>query len=413
MNTNRGGPVVALDIGASKVCCFIAQHQDGRWKVTGIGNQISGGMKNGNVTDMDTVEASVRAAVDAAERMAEQTVRDVYVSFSGGHQESINYHVDVAINGHAVSERDLDAVRDPGHAPDLGEGREILHILPITYGIDGDDGIMDPRGMYGNNLGVDLHLITNQIAAARNLRIAVEKCHLKVAGFVSSALASGLGSLVEDERNLGVALVDMGGGTTKIGIFHEGTMIHGSSIPVGGAHVSSDIARGLSTSLANAERLKTLYGNVMVAPADDGEMIDVPRMGESGADNIDSIPLSLLSGIIRPRIEETLELVRERIETSGFEKLVGRRVVLTGGAAMLQGMPQLAHQILDKQVRIGRPRGIGGLAEVTSGPAFSACAGLLNYVSRFGTERVAQPAETAPAVQSPLKRAARWLRENF
>jgi len=228
-----------------------------------------------------------------------------------------------------------------------------------------------------------------------------------------SPYASGLASLVEDEMELGVTVIDMGGGTTTIAVFYEHNVIFTDVIPVGGNHVTSDIARGLSTPLAYSERMKTLYGHVIAAPADERELIDVPQVGEDDNAGSQQIPRSLLVGIVQPRVEETLELVRSRLELSGFDKIAGRRVVLTGGACQLPGTRELASTVLDKQVRLGRPTRVSGLAEATAGPAYATCAGLLNYAA---TAEVALPEE---ASQDPrelgglMGRLGGWLREHF
>jgi cell division protein FtsA len=241
----------------------------------------------------------------------------------------------------------------------------------------------------------------------------VGRCHLDVAGIVVGPYAAGLACLVEDEQQLGVTVIDMGGGTTSIGVFFDGNLIFCDTVPVGGAHVTSDIARGLSTPLAHAERMKTLYGHAIRSPADERETIAVPQVGEEEDGQANHVPKSLLVGIIGPRLEETFELVRERLEKSGFDKLAGRRIVLTGGACQLPGTRELAGLILDKQVRVGRPLKIGGLAEATQGSAFSTCAGLLHFAL---SERAEIPRPARGAVESPgglFGRFGLWLKENF
>jgi len=230
---------------------------------------------------------------------------------------------------------------------------------------------------------------------------------------VISPYASALSCLVDDEKDLGVTLVDMGGGTTTIAVFYDGQIVFGDSIPVGGGHVTNDVARGLSTPVVHAERMKILYGSAIPAQSDDNEIIDVPLVGEDNHNHPNHVPRSILTGIIRPRIEETFELVRERLETSGADRVSGRRLVLTGGASQLHGVPEMAGQVLEKQVRVGRPLRISGLAEATSGPAFSTCAGLL----RYGVEKYAGTLNDTPVSDSvPSGRIARfgqWLKESF
>ncbi|GAB4391201.1 MAG: cell division protein FtsA [Kiloniellaceae bacterium] len=415
----KGGIAAALDIGSSKVCCFIARvDDDGQPRVIGIGQQASRGIKGGTIVDMELAEASVLNAVHAAEQMAGTTIDRVVVNLSGGYPASSTVGVEVSLNGHEVGEADLRRALSYGHQTQLqqqddDQGRQMIHSIPTGYSIDGNRGIRDPRGMFGEQLGVHMHIITASAGAVRNVSTCIQRCHLEPAAFVVSPYASGLACLVEDEMELGVTVIDMGGGTTTIAVFYENNVIFTDVIPVGGHHVTSDIARGLSTPLAHSERMKTLYGHVIAAPTDERELIDVPQVGEEENSESQQIPRSLLVGIIQPRVEETLELVRSRLELSGFDKIAGRRVVLTGGACQLPGTRELASTVLDKQVRIGRPTHVGGLAEATAGPAYATCAGLLNYAV---TAEVPMPGETSPEPRELgglMGRLGHWLREHF
>lgn len=413
MAVSRSGLIAALDVGSSKVCCFIARADGGTLRVIGIGHQLSRGLRNGNVIDMDAAEQSIRAAVETAERMCGETIRDVYVSINAGSPQSLTVGVEVAIDGHEVTEHDVGLVLDQGRRHEHPGDREIIHSIPVGYTIDGSRGIKDPRGMACERLGVNMHIITAGAGPLRNLSTCVARGHLRIAGRVVAPFAAGLACLVEDEMDLGVTLIDMGGGTTSLAVFYDGQLVHVDVVPLGGAHVTNDIARGLSTPLAHAERLKTLYGTVLPSPSDDTETIDVPQVGETDEHAHNQVPRSILTGIIKPRLEETIEQVRERLAQSGFEKLAGRRVVLTGGACQLQGVRELSARILDKQVRLGRPIRVGGLAEATGGPAFSACAGLLSYAQQQGAERMIRLPEPEPAPNSAVARIGRWLRANF
>ena len=414
MTLRRNGFVTALDVGTTKICCFIARVEEGeKIRVVGIGHQVSGGLRAGVVVDMEAAEQAIRQAVDCAERMAGETIREVIVNLPGGYPASHTIGVEAAIAGREVNDADLRRVLEIGHEPPAGGDREVIHSIAVGYTIDGSRGIRDPRGMYGDRLGVNMHVITAAVGPKRNLAVCVERCHLSIESMVVSAYASGLACLVEDEKDLGVTLVDMGGGTTTIAVFLDGGLVHIDSVPVGGCHVTNDIARGLSTPTAHAERMKTLYGGALPSPADDREMIDVPQVGESDRLSANHIPRSMLTGIIRPRLEETFELVRERLRSSGFDRIAGRRVVLTGGASQLQGVRELAAQVLDKQVRIGRPLRISGLAEATGGPAFSTGAGLLDYGCRE-TGRALQPLKSPEvAAAAGIAALGRWLKENF
>jgi cell division protein FtsA len=247
----------------------------------------------------------------------------------------------------------------------------------------------------------------------RNIANCVERCHLGVAHMVAAPYASGLSCLVEDEMDLGVTVIDMGGGSTSLAVFYDGEMVFNEVVPVGGGHVSNDIARGLSTTLANAERMKTLYGNALASPADEKEIIDVPLIGESDHEIANHVPRSMLVGIIKPRVEEILELVNDRLQASGFNKVAGRRAVLCGGAAQLAGVQELAARILDKQVRMGKPIRVKGLADATDGPAFTTAAGLLSFAVRERFDDNVKMSVVEKQPKSRLLKVGNWFKENF
>jgi len=410
----RNGIIAALDIGSSKVCCFIARIEGGnQLRVVGIGHQQSSGIKGGNIVDMEAAEHALSSAVNAAEQMCGERVEEIVVGVGGGYPASHTFGVEVAIGGHEVADKDIRRVLSQVHLPAETSDRELIHTMPIGYSIDGRAGVRDPRGMYGERLGVDVHLVTAASGAMRNLGICVKRAHLEIADRCVTSFAAGLASLVQDEMDLGVTLIDMGGGTTSIAVFYDGNLIYTDSIPVGGNHVTHDIARGLSTPVADAERMKILYGRSVSKPNDEYEIIDVPLIGEQEHTEPNHVPRSILVGIIRPRIEETFELVRGRLEASGVDKLTGRRIVLTGGASQLDGIAESAAQILNKQVRNGRPVRVTGLAEATGGPAFSACAGLLTYALRAQSSGTAASVPGAESEASRFGRLGSWLRENF
>ncbi len=423
MRRSLGGPrndlMAGLDIGSSKICCFIAHNDEGAVpRVIGIGQQASRGMKSGAVVDMAAVESAILHSVHAAEQMAGETIERIIVNLSGGHPASSSIGVQIAVGGHEVGDADLRRAFEHGReATGLNgqaeTGRRLIHTIPVGYNIDGSRGIRDPRGMYGQELGVDIHIVTASSGPVQNLTACIQRCHLEIEGFVVSPYASGLASLVEDEMELGVTVIDMGGGTTTIAVFYEGNVIYTDVVPVGGLHVTNDIARGLSTGVAQAERLKTLYGHALSGGTDERETIDVPQVGEDERIQTYQVPRSLLVGIIRPRLEETFELVRSHLEVSGFDKIAGRRVVLTGGASQLPGTAELAALTLDKQIRIGRPTRIAGLAEATSGPAYATCAGLLNYAQSVDETA---PLRTRAKTGEPdglMGRFGHWFREHF
>ena len=409
----HGSVVAALDIGTTKVCCFIARVEPEKPQVIGIGHQISRGLRNGTIVDLEAAGASIVNAVHAAEEMAKETIEQVVTNLSGGFSASRIIKAEIGIAGREVGEAELQRVLNQGYLLREPGDRQIIHSVPVGFSIDDSRGIRDPRGMYGERLGVNMNVVTAGAGGVRNHTAAIGRSHLDVEALVVSPYAAGLSCLVEDEIGLGVTVIDMGGGTTTIGVFFDGNLIFADSVPVGGCHVTNDIARGLSTPVAHAERLKTLFGTAVSASTDEREMIAVPQIGEEEEGHVNHVPKSLLVGIIAPRIEETFELVRNRLEASGFDKIAGRRVVLTGGACQLHGAREFAGLILDKQVRLGRPQRVAGLAEATGGPAFSAAAGLLHFA-------MSQRAETPHAARAPvgppngvIGRLSHWLRENI
>lgn len=414
MAKTRTGLIAALDVGSSKVCCLVAQvHGDGAIRVVGTGHHASKGVRSGAIVDMEGARHSILTAVSAAEQLAGERIHNVVISVSCANLASQTFAVEVPVAGREVGEADLRRALAQGNGYEQSPDRTLLHCIPVAYRLDATRGIRDPRGMFGERLGIDMHLVTAHAGTLRNLLTCVEQCHLDIETAVAAPYASGLACLVEDEVDLGVTLVDMGGGTTTIAVFYDGEMIHADSIAVGGQHVTSDIARGLSTPLVHAERMKTLYGSAISSPSDERELIDVPLVGEETHTQANHVPRSILVGIIRPRLEETFELVRSRLEMAGMDRFSGRRMVLTGGASQLQGVRELATLILEKQVRMGRPLKIGGLAESTSGPAFSTCAGLLRYAVDKQAEAAARAEPAGMGAGRPLGRLGQWLRENF
>ncbi len=411
----RSGLVAALDLGSTKACCLIARpHSNGELDVVGIGHQVSRGLRAGSIIDMDMTEATIRATVSAAEQMAGENIRNVIVNVSCGAPRSRLIAYGVSIAGHEICDADLRRLLEPASLPESErQGRDILHAIPVGYSIDGNRGVRDPRGLHGQRLGVNMHVISAEKDPLNNLETGVARCHLDLAGKVTSPYSSALACLSEDEIGLGVTCIDMGGGTTSVAIFFDGELVHTDSIPIGGSHVTNDIARGLSTPLTHAERMKTLYGSAIPSPADDREIIKTPLIGEEDSGETSQVPRSVLIGIIRPRIEEIFEMTRNRLEESGFDKIMGSRLVLTGGASQLSGMREMAGEMLNMKTRLGRPKPLRGLAESASGPAFSTCVGLLRFASNNlakGVERAYRP------IDDPGGRFARlgkWLRENF
>lgn len=409
----RGGTIAALDVGSTKVCCLIARVDDpGNLRVVGVGHGLASGVRAGAIVDMEAAETSIGAAVHAAEQQAGETIRDVVVNISGGYPVSHMFNAEVSVPGQEVTDGDVRRAMASARALQIGPESALVHAIPTGFSLDGNRGIRDPKGMYGDRLGVQVHVITASAGAVRNLHTCVARCHLDIESVVVSPYASALSCLVEDEMELGVACIDMGGGTTTISVFFEGNMVWTACLPIGGGHVTNDIARGLTTPVVHAERMKTLHGSAMASASDEREMIDVPQVGEEERGQGNHVPKSLLVRIIQPRLEEIFELVRSHLEQSGFGKLAGRRVVLTGGASQLPSTRELAQLILDKQVRIGRPTRIAGLGDARSGPAFATAAGLLIHAVRHPTELPVSGHEAVSA-GGLWGRVGLWLRENL
>ncbi|MEA2756007.1 MAG: cell division protein FtsA [Aliidongia sp.] len=409
----RGTLIAAIDIGTTKVCCFIARREPTGPRILGIGHQVSRGVRAGQINDLDAAATSMLNAVHAAEQMAGETITEVILNLSGGFPPSRIVPVEMVLGGREIGDAEMKKVLGQGHAYRDAADRQIIHSVPVGFSIDGSRGIRDPRGMVGDKLGINMHIVSASSAAVRNTIAAVGRCHLEVAGIVVSPYAAGLSALVEDEMQLGATLIDMGGGTTTIGVFYDGAIVYADTVPVGGGHVTNDIARGLSTPISHAERMKTLFGCAIPSPSDERETITVPVVGEGEDGQPNQVPKSHLIGIISPRLEETFELVRNRLEASGFDKLAGRQVVLTGGASQLPGTRELAGMILDKQVRIGRPTRIAGLAEATGGPAFATTVGLLHFAASERAESRGRDLNPAALPKGMLGRVGHWLRDNL
>jgi cell division protein FtsA len=422
----RSAVIAALDVGTSKIACLVARlkprspqdvlrRRTHSIELVGYGHMLARGMKAGAVIDLAAAETAIRQAVDAAERKAKLQLDAVIVSLSAGRpaSELISASIDVA--GATVADRDIDRVLTAGSHYSVRAGRVVLHSLPIGYVLDDAAGIRDPRGMLARRFGIDMHVMTGDLFAARNLMHAVERCHLEVQAMVASAYAAGLSVLADDEADLGAATVDLGAGTTTLAVFAGGRFIHGDGFALGGRHVTMDIARGLNARIADAERIKTLYGSVLSGGADERDMITVPPVDDDQHGAPQFASRATLVSIIKPRVEEILEMVRDRLAASPFAAEPRGRVVLTGGASQLTGIADLAAQILGRQVRIGRPLGLSGLPDEAKGPAFAAATGLLVYPQAAHLEHF-EPRRTRhlrTGTGGYIARVGRWLRESF
>ena len=423
----RSAVASVLDVGSSKVCCLIAELKPAEpggalrarthsISILGFGHQRSRGVKSGVVADLDAAEQAIRMTVDAAERMAGVTVESLIVNVTAGRLASEIFSAAVAVTGDAIADADIGRVLAAGRRFSRADGRGVVHSLPIGYALNGEAGIADPRGMVGQRLSVDMHVVTADPAPLRNLELTINRCHLSVERLVAAPYAAGLSVLVEDEPELGCAVIDFGGGTTTIAVFNRGQFIHADAVAIGGRHVTNDIARGLSIRIEDAERLKTMYGSALPGVTDERELVAVRLVGDDDGDVPSEVPRSALIRIIRPRVEEILELVRDRLNASGFAGLVGRRMVLTGGASQLTGLAEAARRILARNVRLGRPLGIAGMPNVAKGPAFAGAVGLLIYpqvaeMEQIGSDHGAPLAATGTG--GYLARVGQWIRESF
>jgi cell division protein FtsA len=424
ISPRRSALVVALDVGTSKIACLIAKlrpnaqgealrRRSHSIEVLGFSHAVSHGIKGGAVVDLIAAEAAVRNAVDLAERSANVQVDAIVLSISAGRIGSEQLAAEIDING-SVSDNDIARALAAGHRSAAREGRVLLHALPIGFSLDGTHGVREPRGMLARRFGLDMHLATADLSACRNLMLVIDRCHLDVEAMVAGAYAAGLSTLADDEADVGAAVVDFGAGTTTLAVFGNGRFVHADGFALGGNHVTMDLARGLSIGLQSAERLKTFYGNVLPGGSDDRDLITLPAV--RGEDAPGAVARGTLTQIIGPRVEEILEMVRDRLATSPLAAEPRGRVILTGGGSLLTGLAEVAARILGRPVALGRPLGIAGLPDAAKGPAFSALAGLLVYPQAAHLEHF-EPRHTrqhrTQGTGGYVARVGRWLRESF
>ena len=427
MPPNKTALVAALDIGTSKIACLIARLKPcppsetlrGRThsvELIGMSHVRSRGVKAGAVTDLNECEHSVRHAVALAERMAKVRVESVLLSVSAGRLSGELMEASAEVRGGAVAQSDIDRVIGAGMRHATTQGRTILHALPVNYSLDGVKGVRDPRGMVARQFGVDMNVVTADASAAKNLMLVVERCHLNVEAMAASPYVAGLALLTDDEADLGAALVEMGAGTTTISVYSGGQFVHASGFALGGQHVTMDLARGLGACIADAERIKTLYGTVLTGGSDAREMMSVPAASGHERDAPQIVSRATIANIVRQRVEETFEMVRDRLAESPFAAEPRARVVLSGGASQLTGVPELASRILGRDVRVGRPLGFGRMPNEAKSASFAVPAGLLVYPQFAQLEHI-EPRYTRPMMTGTdggyFGKVGRWLREGF
>ncbi|MFO1380948.1 MAG: cell division protein FtsA [Chitinivorax sp.] len=367
--------LVGLDIGTSKIVAIVADIQpDGRLEIVGMGQAPSRGLKKGVVVNIESTVTAIQRALEEAELMADCKIQQVFTGVSGSHIKSFNSHGMVAIKDKEVSQADVDRVIETARAVNIPTDQQILHILPQEFIIDGQEDVKEPLGMAGVRLEVKVHIVTGAVSAAQNIMKCVRRCGLEVSDLILQPLASATAVLSEDEKDLGVCLVDIGGGTTDISVFTGGSIRHTAVIPIAGDQITNDVAMALRTPTKEAEDLKVAHGCALRQLADPNQMIEVPGVGDRGPRQMSR---ATLAEVIEPRVEELYSLVQAELRRSGFEEILSSGIVITGGSAQMQGMVELGEEVFHMPVRLGVPQYVGGLSEVVRNPRFSTCVGLL------------------------------------
>ena len=400
--------VVGLDIGTSKVVAIVGEvAADGTLKIVGLGSHASRGLKKGVVVNIESTVQSIQRAVEEAELMAGCQIHSVYAGIAGSHIRSLNSHGIVAIRDREVYAHDVERVIDAAQAVAIPADQKILHILPQEYVIDSQEGIKEPLGMSGVRLEAKVHVVTCAVNASQNIEKCIRRCGLEVEEIILEQLASSYAVLTEDERELGVCLVDIGGGTTDIAIFTEGAIRHTGVIPIAGDQVTNDIAMALRTPTQYAEEIKIRYACALAQLAGADQTIKVPGVGERGARDLSR---QALAEVVEPRYDELFTLVQAEIRRSGFEDVLAGGIVLTGGTAKMEGVVELAEEIFHMPVRIGAPAGVQGMLDIVKNPIYSTAVGLL----LFG---VKQYTANAGVKESPgrglVKKMKQWFQGNF
>ncbi|TRW91387.1 cell division protein FtsA [Candidatus Methylobacter oryzae] len=399
--------IVGLDIGTSKVAAIVGElSSDGNIEIIGIGSTPSRGLKKGVVVNLESTVQSIQRAIEEAELMAGCQIRSVYAGIAGSHIRSLNSHGIVAIKDKEVTQYDIDRVIDSARAVAIPADQKILHILPQEFVIDLQEGIKEPIGMSGIRLEAKVHMVTGSVSASQNIVKCIRRCGLEVDDIVLEQLASCNSVLTDDEKELGVCLIDIGGGTTDIAIFAEGAIKHTAVIPIAGDQVTNDIAVALRTPTLNAEDIKRKYACALTQLANVDEVIEVPSIGDRAPRKIST---QNLAEIIEPRYEELMLLVQSELRRSGYEELIAAGIVLTGGSSKVMGLIDLAEEIFHMPVRMGGPQNVTGLTEVVKNPIHSTGVGLLMYGKEH--QGVGRGIDTdGPSVFSRMKN---WFQGNF
>jgi cell division protein FtsA len=402
--------IVGLDIGTSKIVAIVAELQpEGTLKVIGLGQHASRGLKKGVVVNIDSTVQAIQRALEEAELMADCKITTVFTGIAGSHIKSLNSHGMVKIKDAEVSQADVDRVIETARAIALPSDQQILHILTQEFIIDGQEDVREPHGMSGMKLEVKVHIVTGAVAAAQNIVKCIKRCGLDVSDLILQPLASSMAVLTEDEKELGVCLVDIGGGTTDIAVFKQGAIRHTAVVPIAGDQITNDVAVAFRTPTQAAEEIKIKHGCALRQLADPREVVEVP-----GVDGRDPRQLSVqtLAEVIEPRVVELYEFVLGELRRSGMEEMIASGIVITGGSALMRGMVELGEEIFHMPVRLGKPRYVGGLSEVVGNPRFATGVGLV-LMGKQQVERHLQGQMQTGSFGQVLQRMKNWFQGNF
>lgn len=410
---NHHDIVGALDIGTGTIGCLIARlDQENGIEILGIGQSASRGFQQGIITEMEELLHSINQAVQMAEETAQIELQSVYVSLAPTICRSHQLDLELPIEGHEVDMEDIRRLIQQACQYSYDRGREVIHTIPLRYTIDGTHGIRDPRGMFGEKMTARIHVIDAPASHLKNLMACIERAHLSVTGFIASSYAAGLAVLEPDEMELGTIVLDVGAGTTGVSVFSQGKIRYLDGIKVGGLHLTNDLARGVSTTLSHAERIKILYGSVISTSINDRENIIIPRVGEKKGTSANRVQKTRLIEILRPRVEELYEIVQKKLRTLDERSFSGYRVVVTGGTSQLSGIKELGSVLMSRPVRLGYPIHFSSSHEGNESPVYSVASGMLAYahMHMFDRDDVTRRRSFFP---NPIASIRLWIRENL
>ncbi|MBI3581738.1 MAG: cell division protein FtsA [Nitrospinae bacterium] len=403
--------IVGLDLGTTKICCVIAEVRDGGGlDIIGIGTHPSKGLNKGVVINIESTVESIKCAVEEAELMAGVEIESAYVGIAGGHIKGFNSHGIIAVKSREVTEQDKERVIEAAKAVAIPLDREVIHVIPQQFILDGQSGIREPRGMSGVRLEARIHVITGAVTSAQNIVRSVNRAGLDVDDIIVEQLASAEAVLDTDERDLGVALVDIGGGTADLALFAEDSVRYTSVIAVGGNHITSDLAIGLRTPQVEAEKIKRKHGCAMSSMVRRDEQVEIPSMGGREPRLISR---NVLCEIIEPRVEEMFQMIHRDLETSGYLGVIPSGLVITGGASIMEGMPEAAERVFGLPVRLGNPKGVGGLVDVVNSPQYATAVGLLLFGDRTRKTGERKPIKGRNMFNNITDKMKGWMEDFF